>query len=178
MKASTSSGKAFFPDHAGEVADDGRRWGLAYAVAFEIDSVRHDFDAKAGRVQSLPHEVGIELAGSDEKVGVGEPAAQLGPAIGSERFGETVEETVLALEIADDFYVETLLELTDHARLKSGAEAKDVRLVDGEPVDEFIKLLAEVAVLDAEHGQCHRTVHAGGGHVAALGSEPEEIGVI
>ncbi len=168
----------FFPDHAGEVADDGWSGWLGWVVAFEVDPVGHDFDMKFGRIESLAHEVGIKLTGSHKEVGIDEAAAEFGPAIGLEGFGEAVEEAVLALEIADDFHAESLLELANHAGLEGGAEAEDVRLVGGEPVDEFVEFLAEVAVLDAEHGQCHRAMCVGGSHVAAFGGGAEEAGVI
>ena len=82
------------------------------------------------------------------------------------------------MKTTDDFHVEALLELADHASLKSGSQAEDLGFFDGEPVDEFIKFFPEVTALDAEHGQRHRAVDAGGCHVTTLGGEAEKLGVV
>ena len=147
-------------------------------VSRQIDPVRYHTDRRSVRPEPAFHQIGIERARGNQRVGLAHPQCQLAPARGAKRLGQAVEKAVLPLEAADHPHAQAPLQLADHPRLQGRRQAQDVGPVARQPLAQFVQLLAQLAVLQAQHREGHLAMVARRGHVAVARHPAQQARVV
>jgi hypothetical protein len=149
--------------------------GVGKRIAIEGNSVRQEPDVFLGEVESLGH-CGTEVStGSDAAVETGDVGGEEVHGLGPVLVEEGVEKGVLALQKTIDGNVQLPFYDPTKSREKDGGEEDDVGLfVFAKPIDDFLHLLYERAILALEGGQGDLTEILAGSHAAAGGRLAEE----